>query len=109
MRACVCLRVSAEAQPSLCAPDKSIVKVSAAQLAEMASLYRISGRVTLTQCVVHLTLLKHQQQGVTGHKVVQLGSVAVFKNMATNWQKLVLRATQTDKKIIFNFTFACLV
>lgn len=44
VRACVCVCVAAEAQPSLCALDKSITKVSAAELAEMASLYRISGQ-----------------------------------------------------------------
>lgn len=44
VHACVCVCMAAETQPSLCAPDKSIMKVSAAQLAEMASLYRISGQ-----------------------------------------------------------------
>lgn len=38
VHACVYTCVSGEA------PDKSIMKVSAAQLAEMASLYRISGQ-----------------------------------------------------------------
>lgn len=43
MFACVC-GGPAEADPSLCAPDSSIMKVSAVQLAESDSFYRISSQ-----------------------------------------------------------------
>ena len=42
---CVCVCVFlAEADPSLCAPDSSIMKVSAVQLAESDSFYGISSQ-----------------------------------------------------------------
>lgn len=95
----------AAADPSLCAPDSSIMKVSAVQLAESDTFYRISSQGRTDSVSGPFNTAQTPAERVTGPAVGQSWSERPL--LKEHGNILARTCFQTDKQVNISFTFWC--